>query len=74
MADKIFVNGLRVQKPRDNAPDFVKANVSINRAELITWLESQTGEWVNGKCWIAKTNPARGTSKSIRGKRTSSHG
>ena len=47
MADKIFVNGLRIQKPRDNAPDFVKANISINRAELLSWLTEQTDEWVN---------------------------
>jgi hypothetical protein len=57
MADKIFVNGLRIQKPRDNAPDFVKANVSINRAELITWLESQTGEWVNAQVLDSKNKP-----------------
>ena len=58
MADKIFVNGLRIQKPRDNAPDFVKANISINRAELLTWLTAQTDEWVNAQVLDSKNKPS----------------
>ena len=38
--DKVFVNGLRVYKPNDRAPDFVIANIVINRDELIEWLKS----------------------------------
>lgn len=57
MADMIFVNGLRASKPRDKAPDFVKADLSINRPELITWLESQSGEWVNAQILDSKKNP-----------------
>ena len=57
MADKIFVNGLRIQKPRDNAPDFVKANISINRAELLSWLTAQTDEWVNAQVLDSKNKP-----------------
>ena len=57
MADMIFVNGLRASKPRDKAPDFVKADLSINRLELITWLESQSGEWVNAQILDSKKNP-----------------
>ena len=57
MADKIFVNGLRIQKPRDNAPDFVKANININRAELLSWLTEQTDEWVNAQVLDSKNKP-----------------
>ena len=57
MADMIFVNGLRASKPRDKAPDFVKADLSINRVELITWLESQSGEWVNAQILDSKNKP-----------------
>jgi hypothetical protein len=48
MADEIeFPKGLMVKKPRDNAPDFVKASISIKVAELIEWLSGREGEWVN---------------------------
>jgi len=41
MNDIKFVNGLRAYKPSDNAPDFVKANLTINRNELMIWLQAQ---------------------------------
>lgn len=44
MADKQFLNGIRAFKPRENAPSFVKANLVINKAELIEFLESQPDE------------------------------
>ena len=44
MGDKKFVDGLRVYKPRDNAPEFVKANFVINKAELEAWLRNQGDE------------------------------
>lgn len=44
MGDKKFVDGLRVYRPRDNAPEFVKANLVINRAELEAWLRNQGDE------------------------------
>ena len=48
MADEIeFPNGLMVKKPRDGAPDFVKASISIKREELIEWLSSKNGDWIN---------------------------
>ena len=31
-----FVDGLIAKKPHDNAPDFVKANVSMERQEQLT--------------------------------------
>ena len=45
--DKIFVDGLRAQKPNDNAPDWVKCNISIKRADLAAWLSTQNEEWIN---------------------------
>lgn len=42
-----FPKGFIVKKPRDNAPDFVKASISIKREELIEWLSSKDGDWIN---------------------------
>ena len=49
MNDKqdVFLNGLMVKKPRDNAPDFVKGSISINREALISSLSSRNDEWIN---------------------------
>ena len=64
MAEEIeFPKGLMVKKPRDNAPDFVKASISIKVEELIEWLSGRDGEWVNldvkeskGGKWYAAVN------------------
>jgi len=45
--DKVFVNGLMAKKPRDQAPDWVKCNISIKREELIAWLSAETKDWIN---------------------------
>lgn len=45
--DKEFINGLIVKKPHLKAPDFVKANLSIKRQDLIEWLQNKTDEWIN---------------------------
>lgn len=42
-----FVNGLIVKPPHPKAPDFVKCSISIKRQELIDWLSSMTGDWIN---------------------------
>jgi hypothetical protein len=63
MADIEFAQGLIVKKPHPNAPDFVKANISIKREELIEWLSEKSEEWINidvkesreGK-WYASVN------------------
>ena len=64
MADDMeFPKGLIVKAPRDGAPDFVKASISIKVEELIEWLSGREGEWVNldvkeaksGK-WYASVN------------------
>lgn len=48
MAEEIeFPKGFIVKKPRDGAPDFVKASISIKREELIEWLSSKDGDWIN---------------------------
>jgi len=48
MAETIeFVNGLIVKAPRDGAPDFVKAAISIKVADLMSWLQGRNDEWVN---------------------------
>ena len=41
MAEKQFPNGIRAFKPNEKAPSFVKADLTINKAELTTWLQSQ---------------------------------
>ena len=48
MADEMeFPKGLMVKKPRDGAPDFVIASISIKREELIEWLSGKDGDWIN---------------------------
>lgn len=47
MSEARFPNGLIFKTPREGAPDFVKGAVSIKREELIEWLKSEQGEWVN---------------------------
>ena len=42
-----FPKGLMVKKPRDGAPDFVIAAISIKREELIEWLSQRDGDWIN---------------------------
>ena len=42
-----FPKGLMVKKPRDGAPDFVIASISIKREELIEWLSGKDGDWIN---------------------------
>ena len=47
MAEAEFPKGLIVKAPRDGAPDFVIASISIKREELIEWLSSKEGDWIN---------------------------
>jgi hypothetical protein len=74
-----FVNGLIVKAPRENAPDFVKASISIKVADLGNWLreKSKAGEeWVNvdvkeskGGKWYAAVStfkPKAGTTETAR--------
>ena len=47
MSENEFVDGLFVKPPHANAPDFVKACISINLPVFLAWLEKQTGPWIN---------------------------
>lgn len=52
MSDEIqFVDGLIVKAPHPNAPDFVKASISIKVEDLGKWLREQykagNKEWIN---------------------------
>ena len=51
-----FPKGLIVKRPHQNAPDFVKAKLSIKKDELIEWLKSESGEWVNLDLKTSKEN------------------
>ena len=41
MSETQFVDGLRAYRPHERAPDFVKANLKVDRDELIEWLKGQ---------------------------------
>ena len=47
MTDTQFIPGLIVKEPRQGAPDFVIAGISIKVKELITHLQSLQDEWEN---------------------------
>jgi hypothetical protein len=49
MAEEIeFVNGMIVKPPHPNAPDFVKAGISLKVSDFAVWLSSKVGEdWIN---------------------------
>ena len=77
--DTKFINGLIVKAPNERAPDYVKGRISIKREELIAWLQSEQGEWINadikvshGGKWYAavdtwKPDSQRGGSSGSRG-------
>lgn len=47
MSDIEFIPGLFVKPTHEKAPDYVKASISIKRAELIAWLSGRSDEWIN---------------------------
>lgn len=47
MADIEFIDGLNAKAPRQNAPGFVKASLSIKREALIAFLQKHDDEWIN---------------------------
>lgn len=55
MSDKEFADGLIVKAPHENAPDFVKASISIKRKDLGNWLRSKDDEWINLQVKVAKS-------------------
>jgi len=49
-----FIEGLIVKAPHENAPEYVKAKLSIKREELIAWLQSKDGEWINADIKVSQ--------------------
>ncbi len=49
-----FINGLIVKAPHENAPEYVKAKLSIKREELIETLQGMDGEWVNAEIKVSQ--------------------
>ena len=47
VSDIEFIPGLIAKEPHPKAPDFVKASISIKRADLIAWLHDRTEDWIN---------------------------
>ena len=45
--DNKFVDGLFVDAPHENAPDFVKCKLGIDRKKLGNWLRAQTDDRIN---------------------------
>ena len=45
----IFVDGLNVFTPSENAPDWIKANMVINPTQLVKWLEQNDQHLKEGK-------------------------
>ena len=54
MTDTQFIPGLIVKEPRQGAPEYVKAKLSIKRAELLAWLQQQDGEWINADVKVSQ--------------------
>ena len=52
--DPKFIDGLIVKAPNERAPEYVKAKLSIKREELIAWLQSQQGEWINADVKVSQ--------------------
>ena len=72
MTDAKFIDGMRFKQPHENAPDFVKAYLSLNIPKLIAWLQAQKGVWVNadlkesreGKLYVQVNTYKKGETKS----------
>ena len=47
---KVFVDGLRFERPKEGAPEFVKGRIGIEVAKLKAWLE--THEASANKGWL----------------------
>lgn len=54
MSEKKFVQGLIARPPHEKAPEYVKAKLSIKREELIAWLQSEQGEWLNAEVKVSQ--------------------
>lgn len=55
--DTEFVNGLIVKAPNENAPEYVKAKLSIKNAEMIQFLQARIAageEWTNADVKVSQ--------------------
>jgi hypothetical protein len=52
--DAKFLNGIIFKLPHQNAPDFVKGQLSIKREELIESLQNESGDWINLQLKVSK--------------------
>ena len=50
-----FIDGLIAKAPHERAPEYVKAKLSMKRAELIAWLQQQDGEWINADINVSQS-------------------
>ena len=55
MSEKVWIDGLRVYKPNETSPDWVKAKITLNKAELMSWLANQQDEKINLQVAEAKS-------------------
>lgn len=53
--DAKFIGGLLIKPPHEKAPEYVKAKLSIRRAVLIAWLESEDGDWINADIKVSQS-------------------
>lgn len=56
--DVIFPNGLIFKEPRSGAPEYIKGSLSVICEEFITFLRSQSDDWVNIDLKISKSGKA----------------
>lgn len=50
-----FVQGIIAKPPHERAPEYVKARLSIKREELIAWLQTESGEWINADVKVGQS-------------------
>jgi len=52
MSEKVFVDGLMFQLPRENAPDFVKGKIIVHPKKFLEWAKLQA-EYASPKGWLS---------------------
>ena len=62
MSDSDLVSGLYFKEPHQNAPDFVKGKLSINKEQFTEWykgmLADKSEEWINLDIKVSKGGKA----------------
>ena len=49
MSDIEFIDGLNAKAPNPDAPEYVKAKLSIKGEALISFLQKRDDEWINAE-------------------------